>query len=259
MRCFVGFFGLTRSLRYTADAIHTGIYQPLRDAGFSLLRAGHFNLPATISNPRSGERDIVPDRAESTLLELELCWIEAQNAAAIARHYAIARCYPDALGDGYHSLANLCHQLASLRRVWSLVHLLGAEDSDLVLLLRPDLLYLDTLDPVSQLAPLMNGRLDLIVPGWQSWDGLNDRFAFCTGRAARAYANRIDLFALACSTLGCMHPERFLDFAVRYHGLRAGETEMRAVRLRANGTIAANDQGMIQMPVLTAGWVETAG
>lgn len=245
MRCLIGFFGLARSLRHTAGAIHAGFYDPLRRAGIATLRAGHFNLPARIDNPRSGERAIVPDRADCTLLRLDLCWIEPQQDTVIAGEMTIARRFPDSFGDEYRSLTNLCHQLHSLARLWSLMVLLGVADDDLVLLLRPDLLYLDVLDPSRHLAPLLNGQADLIVPGWQSWGGVNDRFAFCTGSAARLYANRIRLFPGACEAMGRMHPESFLALTVRDNGLRIATTGFRAARLRANGQIPANDLGMV--------------
>jgi hypothetical protein len=216
------------------------------------LRAGHFNLPDTITNPRSGEFSVVPDRSECTLLELDLCWIEPQQTSTTAGEFAAGSTLPDAFGDQYRSLRNLCHQLHSLRRLWSLLQLLGVEESDVVLLLRADLLYLDVLDPAFDLAPLLDGSADMIVPSWQSWGGLNDRFAFCSGRGARAYATRIDLFSDACMSLGCMHAERFLRFVVRRHDLRVGLTDLRAVRLRANGRIAANDSGMIHFPTTGA-------
>jgi hypothetical protein len=247
MRCYIGFFGLTRSLRYTAESIKLGFYEPLRNCGFTTLRAGHFNLPDAITNSRSGEFSLVPDRSECTLLDLDLCWIEPQQTSAIAGEFAIARSLPDAFGDEYRSLRNLCHQLHSLRRLWSLLQLLDVKESDVVLLLRPDLLYLDVLDPPLNLAPLLDGHADVIVPGWQSWGGLNDRFAFCNGRAARAYATRMDLFSDACVSLGCMHAEQFLSFVARRHNLRIGLTDLRAVRLRANRQIAANDSGMIHL------------
>ena len=253
MRCYIGFFGLTRSLRHTANAIRTGIYEPLHKSGFATLSAGHFNLPESITNPRSGEFAIVPDRSESALLDLDLCWSEPQQNSAIVGEFSIARALPDAFGDQYRSLANLCHQLHSLRRLWSLLELLDVQDSDLVLLLRADLLYLDMLDPVSHFAPLLDGQVDMIVPGWQSWGGLNDRFAFCSGRAARTYATRIRLFAEACSLLGSIHAERFLLYVVERQGLRIGLTDLRAVRVRANGNIAANDVSMIHPSALPTG------
>src|SRR5689334_19574172 len=101
------------------------------------MRAGHFNLPDVIDNPRSGEVTIAPDRNEGLLLDLDICWIEPQRHAIICREWEIGRCFPDALGDEYRSLANLCHQLHSLERLWSLLELLGVQPEDAVLLLRP--------------------------------------------------------------------------------------------------------------------------
>jgi hypothetical protein len=248
MRCLIGFFGITRSLRHTAGAIQANIYDPLRQAGITMLRAGHFNLPERITNPRSGEFNIVPHRAESDILNLDLCWVEPQEASAIATEFNVARRFPDRFGDQYSSLANLCHQLRSLERLWSLLQLLGVAETDLVLLLRPDLLYRDRLDPAIDLAPLLEGRADLIVPGWQSWGGLNDRFAFCTVRSAQIYATRARLFIDACSELKGMHAETFLHFVATCHRLRVGFTDLRAIRVRADGRIAANDVSMTESP-----------
>ena len=157
--------------------------------------------------------------------------------------------FPDTFGDQYRSLANLCHQLRSLERVWSLLELLGAKEDDLVLLLRPDLLYLDMLEPVRHLAPILDKSADLVVPGWQSWGGLNDRFAFCSGRAAKLYATRIRLFSEACLAMRGMHAESFLRYEAQRYRLRVATTDLRAVRVRANGRIAGNDLSMIQPSV----------
>jgi hypothetical protein len=250
MRCFIGFFGLTRSLPHTAGAIRTGFYEPLQRANIKTIRAGHFNLPTTITNPRSGEFGIIPDRAECGLLGLDICWVEPQSHATIDAEFEAAHAFPDTFGDQYRSLANLCHQLHSLERLWTMLELIGVTENDLVLLLRPDLLYLDAFDPAIHLAPLMDGTADLIVPGWQSWGGLNDRFAFCSGRAARLYATRIRLFADACLAMGGMHAETFLRFIAQRHGLKIASTDLRAIRVRANGQIAENDISMINSAAL---------
>ena len=245
MRCLIGFFGITRSLRHTAGSIRAAIVDPLRQAGFTTPLVGHFNLPERLSNPRSGEFEVAPDRAESALLGLDLCWVEPQSDSTISAELAVARAFPDAFEDQYRSLANLCHQLRSLQRLWSLLGLAGVGEDDLVLLLRPDLLYLDRLDPARDLRPLLDGRADLIVPRWQSWGGLNDRFAFCTVRGARVYATRFGLFAEACRELGGMHAETFLGFVASCHRLRVGLTDLRAARVRADGRVAANDAAML--------------
>ncbi|MBS0638756.1 MAG: hypothetical protein JSS43_02720 [Proteobacteria bacterium] len=245
MRCLIGFFGLTRSLPLTAGAIGWAFLDPLRAAGFEVRAAGHFNLPETISNRRSGEDGIVPDRAEAALLGLDVSWVEPQTDDAIATEMQVLRGYTDSYGDGYRSLANLCHQLRSLDRLWSLLSLFEPAANDIVLLLRPDLLYLDRLEPARDLAPLLAGRADLLVPGWQCWGGLNDRFAFCSARAARLYATRFRLLREACREMRGLHAEHFLHFVVACHGLRIGLTGLRAVRIRADGQVARNDQPML--------------
>jgi hypothetical protein len=246
MRCLIGFFGLTRSLRHTAASIEAGFYAPLRRAGIPVLSAGHFNFPAQITNARSGEAGVVPDRAEAALLPLDLCWIEPQDDTAIAEEMAIGGAFPDRFGDNYVSLANLCHQLRSLEQLWRLLALFAPAADDLVLLLRPDLFYLDPLKPGRDLDPLLSGEADLIVPGWQSWGGLNDRFAFATVAAAQTYATRRGRFIAACLAMEGMHSESFLQAVAAEDGLRVAQTDLRAVRVRATGAVPGNDLGMLE-------------
>jgi hypothetical protein len=248
MRCILGFFGTVRSLRYTAGSIRDSVVEPLRRAGIPVLRAGHFNLPDMIDNPRSGECGIVADRDETDLLDLDLRWIERQRHENIATTFEVGRAFPDAFGDGYRSLANLCQQLRSLERLWGLLRLIEPAPDDLVLLLRPDLFYLDKLDPVADLAALRDGRADCLVPDWQPWGGLNDRFAFCNRKAAEVYATRIRHFIDGCVALGGMHSEQFLQWVIRDHGLVVAPTGLRAVRVRANGQIAGNDATLLSGP-----------
>ncbi len=245
MRVVVGYFGLTRSLRFTAPAIRGNILAPLRQHGFDILQVGHFNLPERIDNPRSGEAGIVPDRGEAALLDLDLCWIEPQRDGAIAREYELASAFPDAFADGYASLRNLCHQLRSLDRLWSLITLAAPDPADLVIFLRPDLLYLDRLDPPTTLAPLLADACDLVVPSWQGWGGINDRFAFATAAAAGIYASRWRCLVDACLDMGFLHAEHFLRQVVERAGLRTVTTELRAVRVRADGRISGNDATML--------------
>ncbi|MFL5256129.1 MAG: hypothetical protein ACJ8AI_25190 [Rhodopila sp.] len=132
------------------------------------------------------------------------------------------RALPDAYGDGYRSAANLCHQLRSLDRLWSLLRLFEPRADDIVLLLRPDLLYRDRLDCLRDLKLLSDGRGDLIVPAWQPWGGLNDRFAFCSVRAAHIYATRGRLLTTSCQDMRAVHAEQFLRYASPATGCGSG-------------------------------------
>ncbi len=171
--------------------------------------------------------------------------MEPQRQEHIASAFAIASLFDDRFGDEYRSLANLCQQLYSLGRLWSLLQVLEPTDDDCFLLLRPDLFYADKLDPLADLAPLWEGRADLIVPEWQAWGGLNDRFAFCTRRGAEAYATRLRSLIDMCLEMGGVHSETMLAMVARREGLRVAHTGLRAMRVRANGLIAGNDLNMM--------------
>ena len=186
-----------------------------------------------------------PTETKSGLLDLDVAWVETQADASVATEMCAIRTYADAYGDDYRSLTNLCHQLRSLDRLWSLLQLFQPAQDDIVLLLRPDLLYLDRLDPARDLAPLTGGQSDIVVPAWQSWGGLNDRFALCTARTAQIYVTRFRLAADACAEMRGLHAEGFLQFVIACHGLRVSLTDLRGVRLRADGRVAGNDRAML--------------
>jgi hypothetical protein len=246
MRCLIGYFGLARLPEVTAPTIETAFVEPLRQAGIPILRAGHFNIPDRLDNPRSGEQGVLALADPAGLLGLDLCEQEPQTDLNIAETLSVVRRYPDAFGDSYRSTRNLCHQLRSLDRLWGLLRQFQPVPDDVVLLLRPDLVYLDALNPVRDLGMLIAGQADLIVPGWQSWGGLNDRFAFARPHAAGLYATRFHLIEDGCAAAGALHAETFLAFTVAVHGLRVAHTHLRGLRLRANGDFARNDLVMLE-------------
>jgi hypothetical protein len=157
-RCLIGYFGLARLIAATAPAIETNFIAPLREAGFEILRAGHFNCPPVLDNPRSGEHGPAPESDPARALVLDAWEQEPQTDAAISGALAIAQRYPDAFGDEHRSLRNLCHQLRSLDRLWLLLAAFRPAPDDVVLLLRPDLLYLDRLDVSRDLGVLRGGH-----------------------------------------------------------------------------------------------------
>jgi len=240
MRIFLGFFGITRSLRHTIGSITKHIFEPLQQAGFAPARYGHFHLPDGIFNRRSGEFGLAIDREEAALLELQGCQLDQQHPALIAETLAIAHRYPDPYGDNYSSAANLCFQLRSLHELWNLIEPQITEQ-DWVVFLRPDLLYLDRLDLPNIVAGLSRQNADLAVPAWQPWGGLNDRFAIANARAAQIYATRITRVEAATKKIGALHAETLLAFTVGAQRLRVGRLQQRALRIRANGKPAQND------------------
>ena len=238
MRIFLGFFGLTRSLRYTIYSIRAQILMPLVESGVAATRYGHFHLPVTIRNSRSGEFDLPTDPNEVNLLELQHCRVDAQDPGLIAETLEIARSYPDCYNDDYASVRNICFQLRSLNCLWDMMQM-EVTEHDWVVFLRPDLLYLDRIDVLQIVASMAKEGTDLAVPTWQDWGGLNDRFAVATARGARVYATRLGWLEAAAAD--GVHAETLLYFAAAVEQLRVSRLPARAVRIRANGHAAEND------------------
>jgi hypothetical protein len=235
-RCFVGFFGLNRSLRWTAPSIRRNILAPLRAAGFTPVLAAHFNRPAVINHPSSNEQAVKVRQDQRMSLPFDLQWIEPQQDANIAElvEPVLAvpfRDYDDPTGG---TRRNILHQLHSLRRLRSMAGLLGEQPFDAFLMLRPDIEYIDPLD-LEGLEAVVRGEVDMVTPSWHQYGGLNDRFAFCSLKAAEAFMSRWDHVTSHCQAHGYIHPETLLAEAIQKAGVRVRTTEQRALRVRATG------------------------
>lgn len=235
-RCFVGFFGLNRSLRWTAPSVRRNILDPLRAIGFDPVLAAHFNQPAVINHPSSNEQRVRVRRDLKMSLPFDLQWIEPQRDANIAELVEAVlavpfRDYDDPTGG---TRRNILYQLHSLRRLRGMLDLLDPASFDVFLMLRPDIEYIDPLD-VEGVKAVATGEADVVSPSWHQWGGMNDRFAFCNLKAADAFMGRWNHVADHCRTHGYIHPETLLSEAMEAAGVRVRMTDQRALRVRATG------------------------
>ena len=255
--CFIGFFGITRALPWTIASIERCIFAPLHRAGIAQTHAAHFNLPQTLHAPRSGERDVAFSLGDISRLKLADHIVEPQHVDAIAAPLAAIMRVPqkgEEDPDG-STRRNALYQLHSLRGLSRLFARMDPSSYDMVLLLRPDLRYLDPL-PVTQLLAQLKGtehrvtgalhrrfraRVDMVLPAWHKWGGLNDRFAICTPAAAAIYMNRIDNVAAYCAQAGHFQSEHLLSFTAAQSGLRTADTWVRAERVRTGGRVESKD------------------
>lgn len=258
MGIFIGFFGITRSLRYTIDSIRANLIDPIAAAGHTPCLYGHFHLPETITNPRSREFGAPADPNEACLLSLDACLVEPQEPALINAMLAAVRAYPDRFGDDYISARNLCFQLRSLDRLWGLMEP-ALNEQDWVLFVRPDLLYLDRISVPDLIARMQTAQCDLAVPGWHSWGGLNDRFALANACAAKAYATRLQWLDAALEACNGLHGESLLAFVALVEKLRVTTLPARAVRIRANGHPAPQDVLEFGLTGITEPALQAAG
>jgi len=240
--CLIGFFGVPRGLQWTTESLRRNVFRPLADFGFACTRVAHFNRPDVVHSPRSGELNVPLELTGIEQLELELAWLEPQDAAHIAGYLPTVMRFPLKGEEDPEGLirANSLHQLRSLGRLASLIDLFGRKPFDLYCLLRADLMYVDPL-PVAEIVDMMKSSVELITPAWQRHSGLNDRMAFGSQTGANVYLNRVVWLFQHCIEEGAFHPESLLRFSVERAGLRHGFTRMRAKRVRATGAIVDED------------------
>lgn len=229
-RIGVVFFGITRSLRFTAASIRKNVIGPAESNGAVRVFA-HFFDEQRIENPRSGENGFLYPR-EHEILHIDDLVIEAPNECLELRGFSTLTSFGDLWGDGFKSLRNLVHQLHSMERVTERALDWGA---DIVVFVRPDLEYHDSLEPVLRDARKLPETA--FVPYWQAYGGLNDRFAVVSGQeTARVYGTRIRRALDYCISLQRpLGSEELLAFSLE--GLTVRSFGQRASRVRFDGSI----------------------
>jgi len=231
-RIAVGFFGITRSLKWTLPSIQENIIEPARQLGQVRLFA-HLYQQDHIENPRSGENNPV-DPNEYQLLNCDEVQLESPGACLTTANYEWILSHGDAFKDGGKSLANLIHQLHSLQQVGRMI---DEWKPDVVVIARPDLMYHDSFYQVIK-RNIGHRWLEINVPDWQWYGGINDRFAICGSPAARIYSQRIALIPNYLRDSGGPLPaERFLRYALNQYGVYPRSAALRASRVRSTGEI----------------------
>ncbi|MCQ4301008.1 hypothetical protein NAV11_13905 [Pseudomonas songnenensis] len=232
MRIALAYFGLPRNSSVCFPSIEKNIYRRL-PSGAQVESFYHFYEPLLINNPRSRELGVLGEenyRAFNDMLGI----LEVTGECLERWDFERIKSYGDVWGDEFKSLSNLVHQLNSLHAVTSRV---DDYEPDVVIFLRPDLLYHDAL-PDFVLPAVLARPNAIYIPHWQWWNGLNDRFAICGRAVYGAYGRRIEQVLPFCKVLGRgLHSERLLRFAMTQAGAKIRTLEMRASRVRVGGEI----------------------
>ena len=243
------FYGVERSLAYTAASIHRRILRPLERSGVAVTLVAHFNRVSRITGLYSREDRIDLSYDKVGLLNPDLLWIEPQSSGNIEAEAEAIRNVPwrlSGLSPLMHDRfvmagTNLLYQLHSLSQVHALMRLAGLGQVDVVAALRADIRYLDDLDVERIAAQISRGEADLVTPDWQKRGGLNDRFGFIAPSAVRPVLERRHDVAAFVAERGYIHAEELMEFMARRAGLRLAHTPMRGERVRATGRVERED------------------
>lgn len=232
MKITVAFFGIPRCTAVCAPAIERHVLAPLR-AVADVRVVHHLWQLERVTSARSGE-DVVQPESAYDWFRAHAGRIEPPPRLEDGERFRRWTSHGDGFDDGFRSLRNLLHQLESLRRVTRLV---DEQPCDAVLFARPDLLYHDPI-PASACRLAQRRPHACIVPSWNWWAGLNDRFALCGARSYRAYGERVEAAEeFAARTRQPVHSEKLLRFAMRRAGASIFTLPCRASRVRADGSV----------------------
>lgn len=238
MRICVAMFGLNRSLCWTHRSIKNCLLLPLQEAGVDVAVYGHFNMPQSVDNPRSGEKIEAFSNRGIDLIDFDQLELEAQRDEMVLADHADFMQHDLQCNDPSGAThRNVLHQYRSLKLVMRLIERYEGDAVDGVVFARPDLYYLDRLPVADVLSIIQKEQFDLLTPTWHRWGGLNDRLAFCSWRAAKVYASRYDLISEIVLLNQPMNSESILNYTVQKYGLRNGDFSMRAARVRSGGRV----------------------
>ena len=231
-RIAIGFFGITRSLKWTLPSIQKNIIKPAQELGETRLFA-HLYLQDHINNPRTGESQSL-DPNDYHLLQCDEVELEKPGNCLNEANYDWVLSHGDAFFDQGKSLSNLIHQLHSLQQVGKMI---DEWKPDVVILARPDLTYHDNLH--NEIKKYIRQPKDYIsIPNWQWCGGVNDRFAVGSRESCLAYTKRFNLIrSYLEKTGGPLPAERFLRYSLNHYGIIAKPMRVRASRIRSNGEV----------------------
>ena len=248
------FFGVNRSLTSTIHSINQYLFSCLDRFSITYSVYGSFMQIERFSNLRSNEFDQVPEQNESDLIDFDGLKHFDQGAIDDLIRWDHVFRYGDTYGqingpDEYHeknsTTKNIYRSLFCLKASYALIP--PALRDRPTIFLRPDLEILSDIDLEFYISLLFRkpkkyafGETDgvVVLPGWHSWDGLNDRFVMCSpGNASSTYANRFDqILPYLDISRHPIHPESYL-----LQILQAARVEIlpiistRMARIRANG------------------------
>ena len=230
MKIAIVYFGLPRNSALCMPSIQAQVYDQMPEEA-SVVSHYHFYVQSVVDNPRSGEKGAFDQSNYAAFADMQGA-LEAPGDCLTQWDFEGIKRYGDTWKDGFKSIANLVHQLHSLREV---THSVRKGDPDVVIFLRPDLIYHDPL-PYSALKACQKHPNAVYIPHWQWWNGLNDRFAICGRRAYDAYGERLELAKRFCETQQRpLNSERLLKYALHASKASLRALDVRASRVRIDG------------------------
>ena len=238
MKVAIGFFGITRSLKYSIDSINKNIFDVFKENNIEYDIFIHTYFLQSYENKRAGEKKTDKiDNEEYKLLSPKYFKIDDQDDIINNLNLNSYRTYPDPWKTKYQSVNFYILGCYSKYMLTNMIE--NATDNyNYILFVRPDCLYINKLN--HKYLDLASSNT-IVIPNFNLfWYGINDRFAITNNETYKIYG-KIFLQLLDLSKKMSLHSETILYFILHNNNINVKHINFRFARIRNNGNINKDD------------------
>jgi hypothetical protein len=239
--CFFGV--IARSIEHTIDSIQKNIFNVLTESNIDFDIFVHNMYVNNITANRSDEINLPINNDLCKLLTVNANTFKETKQSKFDKQFNWKLCRNSTKSTEYNTFQNAIREIYSVKMVTSLWNKIGnnTKKYDLILYIRPDLLYVNKLDIDILLKNIHNDNV-IFSPSWHKHKGLNDRIYMGSEKVMNIIGNRIDdIEEIIKDNHDKYHAEICMKYIVDKHKFQVVEINLKGKRVRANGQICPLD------------------
>lgn len=241
MKVAVGFFGITRSLKFTLNSILKNVIRPLEELGYDYKIFLHTYELNNYKNIRTKENYTNIDNEEYKLLNPDYFQIEKQDLVLESINPEKYRTHKDPWNTNYNSVDNFLLGQYSKMKLTNMIEK-NQINFDYIMFLRPDVEYLHPLER-SFFNNVINKNISIPKFGTYkpSKPHFNDRFAITNQETYKIYGKVFDeLFEI--SKKEPLHSETVLTKYLTENDIKYKYIWFVFKRIRIDGSVDVHDK-----------------
>ena len=244
MKIALGFWGLTRSLKYTHESIQTNILDVLKNNNIDYTIFMHtYCVDKLYSNPRAGEKNIKLDNNEYKLLNADIIQIDNQDEIKKVLNLEKYRTQRDPWNTSYKTVDNFILATYSKDCLCNMIRDTKIE-YDYIIFLRPDVKFINKIK--IEWLKIVSDNV-ICIPNFHLFaaNRFNDRFAITNMNNYLLYGslfNKLHNY----SKKKPLHAETYVATMLKNNKIEWITIRFFFMRTRAGGNIDKRDAGFVK-------------